>query len=92
MGNVQNYPDPRIYIYCRDTSLLRITFTVAVVLLIRGGGGSLQSNITPKEVSAMNVLDAILKTVEMILTAADIILQYTVYKETKNDRHSSDKQ
>ncbi len=72
--------------------LHRITFTVAVVLSNRGGGGSLQkASLRWKEVSAMNVLDVMLKAAEIILTAADIILQYALYKETKNNRRKSSK-
>ncbi len=39
----------------------------------------------------MNVLDVMLKAAEIILTAADIILQYALYKETKNNRRKSSK-
>ncbi len=73
-----------------------MTITVAVVLLIRGGGGSLQNGLLcqritnhfAEEVVTMISIDTVIAVITLVITAVGLGLQIASYINTKNDRPS----
>ena len=62
---------------------------MAVVLLVKGGGGSLQKHFSPEEVVTMISIDTVIAIITLVITAVGFGLQLASYINTKNDRPSS---